>query len=394
MSRDDDIVVVDVKNRNGKSDSKSDSRRRDDRNDRRDDRRDSRDRNSDRSRRDHREMFREPPPGARGRNGSGTTVVGLGAYGVSQGSGHAISHAAHGGGSHAKLSGAAFTEQELLVDIPKKKYTGRCRLFVGNLTPDVKEAELKELFAPHGDIAECYLSGKGFAFVRLDTRAHAEAAKEALDGTSLKNRQIRVRFAVHGATVRVKELAPIVSNEMLYHTFSAFGDVERAVHVVDEKGKPTGEGIIEFERKTSAQDAEGNVATHVPLTAELEDPKDDEDGLSERMLPRTNQLIRERELGPRFAAPHSFEHMYGLKWKELYELEKRRRAELDNELREARRRLEGDMEIAYEDYKAQCLREELERRQKELEQLEAARRERDRLRQSQMTSSADRREYC
>lgn len=114
------------------------------------------------------------------------------------------------------------------------------------------------------------------------------------------------------------------------------------------------------------------------MTAELEDPKDDEDGLSERMLPRTNQLIRyvvlpdqltlsqtllqhtcfsERELGPRFAAPHSFEHMYGLKWKELYELEKRRRAELDNELREGRRRLEGDMEIAYEDYKAQCLRE-------------------------------------
>lgn len=86
-----------------------------------------------------------------------------------------------------------------------------------------------------------------------------------MDGTSLKNRQIRVRFAVHGATVRVKELAPIVSNEMLYHTFSAFGDVERAVHVVDEKGKPTGEGIIEFERKTSAQDAVNQIRDRVFL---------------------------------------------------------------------------------------------------------------------------------
>lgn len=42
---------------------------------------------------------------------------------------------------------------------------------------------------------------------------------------------------------------------MLHLTFSAFGDVERAVHIVDEKGKPTGEGIIEFERKSSATDA-------------------------------------------------------------------------------------------------------------------------------------------
>lgn len=60
---------------------------------------------------------------------------------------------------------------------------------------------------------------------------------------------------MHGATIKVKELAPVVSNEMLHLTFSAFGDVERAVHIVDEKGKPTGEGIIEFERKTSAMDA-------------------------------------------------------------------------------------------------------------------------------------------
>lgn len=42
---------------------------------------------------------------------------------------------------------------------------------------------------------------------------------------------------------------------MLHLTFSAFGEVERAVHIVDEKGKPTGEGIVEFERKSSALDA-------------------------------------------------------------------------------------------------------------------------------------------
>jgi hypothetical protein len=64
---------------------------------------------------------------------------------------------------------------------------------------------------------------------------------------------MRVRFAAHGAAIRVKELPHAVSNEMLHLTFSAFGDVERAVHIVDEKGRPTGEGIVEFERKTAAQ---------------------------------------------------------------------------------------------------------------------------------------------
>lgn len=86
-----------------------------------------------------------------------------------------------------------------------------------------------------------------------------------MDGKNIHNRQIRVRFAVHGATIKVKELAPVVSNEMLYLTFSAFGEVERAVHIVDEKGKPTGEGIIEFERKASAVDALSQIKERVFL---------------------------------------------------------------------------------------------------------------------------------
>lgn len=36
---------------------------------------------------------------------------------------------------------------------------------------------------------------------------------------------------------------------MLYHTFSVFGQVERAIVSVDEKGRPIGEGIVEFESR-------------------------------------------------------------------------------------------------------------------------------------------------
>ncbi|VDO44223.1 unnamed protein product [Haemonchus placei] len=263
------------------------------------------------------------------------------------------------------FTGMAFSESELMGDLPKKKFTGRCRLFVGNLPNEVKEAELKELFSPHGDISECYLSGKGFAFLRMDTRAHAESAKEVIDGRVIHGRQVRVRFAVHGAALRVKELSPTVSNEMLYHAFSHFGDVERAVHIVDEKGRPTGEGIVEFERKPSCNEAIAAIRDKVflmtaspkPLVVEVLEPRDEDDGLAERMIPRTSQLIKEREFGPRFPARNTFEFVYGMKWKELYEIEKQRRAQLEDELREARRRLEADMELAYQDYQAQMLRE-------------------------------------
>uniref|UniRef100_A0A1I7Y1B3 Paraspeckle component 1 n=2 Tax=Steinernema glaseri TaxID=37863 RepID=A0A1I7Y1B3_9BILA len=280
------------------------------------------------------------------------------------------------------LSGAPLSEEQLMQELPKKKFTGRCRLFVGNLTNDTTETELKEMFAPHGDISECYISGKGFAFLRMDTRAHAESAKEAIDGKLLHGRPVRVRFAVHGAALKVKELPTSVSNEMLYHAFSAFGEVERAVHIVDEKGKPTGEGIVEFERKPSAQEALNQIRERVflmtansrPLTVEPLEPRDEDDGLAERMIPRSPALMKEREVGPRFPPSNSFEYVYGKKWKELFEMERKKREELEAEMSEARRRLELDMEVAYQDYQAQMLREDLQRRQQELERLEEQRR--------------------
>ena len=66
---------------------------------------------------------------------------------------------------------------------------------------------------------------------------------------------MRVRYSIHGAALRIKELPHSVSNEWLYHTFSQFGEVERAIHIVDEKGRATGEGIVEFERKPAANEA-------------------------------------------------------------------------------------------------------------------------------------------
>uniref|UniRef100_A0A183BYX4 RRM domain-containing protein n=1 Tax=Globodera pallida TaxID=36090 RepID=A0A183BYX4_GLOPA len=211
-------------------------------------------------------------------------------------------------------------------------------------------------------------------------------------GAAVKEQKKKLR-SVH---FLVKELSPAVSNEMLHLAFCAFGDVERAVHIVDEKGKPTGEGIVEFERKVSAQEAIAQIRERVflmtvnsrPLYAEFVEPRDEEDGLSEKMIQRTHHLLKERELGPRFASMNSFEYVYGRRWKDLYEFERKRRAEVEAELREQRRRLDADMEVEYEDYKAQLLREELQRRQEELERLEASRQMRRQQMQQQQLMGA------
>jgi len=88
-----------------------------------------------------------------------------------------------------------------------------------------------------------------------DTRHHAENARAAMDGHMHRGRPLRVRFAAHGAALRVRYLSPHISNEMLAEAFSMFGEIERAVVVVDDRGKPTGEGIVEFSRKATAMTA-------------------------------------------------------------------------------------------------------------------------------------------
>lgn len=47
----------------------------------------------------------------------------------------------------------------------------------------------------------------------------------------------------------------------------------------------------------------------------------------------------------------------GLKWKNLYEQEKKRSEELEREMKEWKRRVEMDRQIAMQDYQAQMMRE-------------------------------------
>jgi cold-inducible RNA-binding protein len=76
------------------------------------------------------------------------------------------------------------------------------RIYVGNLSYDVTEEELKQEFMAYGEVASVSImtdkfSGrpKGFAFVEMDSKAEGEAAIEGLNGKTLKERTIVVNEA-------------------------------------------------------------------------------------------------------------------------------------------------------------------------------------------------------
>ena len=76
------------------------------------------------------------------------------------------------------------------------------KVYVGNLSYETTEAELRELFSAHGTVESVNLiteggSGrsKGFGFVEFRDDQEANAAIAALNGTDLRGRTINVNQA-------------------------------------------------------------------------------------------------------------------------------------------------------------------------------------------------------
>ncbi|XP_044124238.1 non-POU domain-containing octamer-binding protein [Bufo gargarizans] len=261
----------------------------------------------------------------------------------------------------------------------EKTFTQRSRLFVGNLPNDVTEEEMRKLFEKYGKAGEIFIhKDKGFGFIRLETRTLAEIAKVELDNLPLRGKQLRVRFACHSAALSVRNLPQFVSNELLEEAFSMFGQVERAVVIVDDRGRPTGKGIVEFAAKPAARKAldrcaDGSyllTAFPRPITVEPMDQLDDDEGLLEKLIPKNQAFHKEREQPPRFAQPGSFEYEYAMRWKALIEMEKQQQEQVDRNIKEAQEKMELEMEAARHEHQVMLMRQDLMRRQEELRRLE------------------------
>jgi RNA recognition motif-containing protein len=75
-------------------------------------------------------------------------------------------------------------------------------LFVGNMSFQTSEGELRELFAPFGQVTRVHMAmdretgrARGFAFVEMPNDTEAAAAMTALDGKEVGGRNLKVNEA-------------------------------------------------------------------------------------------------------------------------------------------------------------------------------------------------------
>lgn len=105
-----------------------------------------------------------------------------------------------------------------------------------------------------------------------------------------------------------------------------------------------------------------------PCIVEAYEYVDDIDGYSDKnIVKKTHDYHREREVGPRFAAPGSFEHEYGMRWKQLYDLHSQKQESLKKELELEKEKLEAQMEYARYEHETEMLRDQLRAREMDKE---------------------------
>jgi RNA recognition motif-containing protein len=75
-------------------------------------------------------------------------------------------------------------------------------IFIGNLSRQVTDADLREAFEAHGQVASANVikdkftgESRGFGFVEMAAQAEAQAAIAALNGKDLKGRALNVAEA-------------------------------------------------------------------------------------------------------------------------------------------------------------------------------------------------------
>jgi RNA recognition motif-containing protein len=76
-----------------------------------------------------------------------------------------------------------------------------CRLFVGNMSPQISESDLKTLVGRFGTVTNVYLvkvattgQSRGFAFVEMNDQRAATRAIQELNGTEIGGRNLKVRL--------------------------------------------------------------------------------------------------------------------------------------------------------------------------------------------------------
>lgn len=144
-------------------------------------------------------------------------------------------------------------------------------LYVGDLHPELSEANLYEIFQALGPVQSIRVCrdvvtrrSLGYAYINFHNVADAERALDTMNyyaSPLTKNKPLRMMWMIRDPSQRrtgagnifVKSLDKSIDNKSLYDTFSQFGTILSCKVATDDTGESLGHGFVHYETPEAAQ---------------------------------------------------------------------------------------------------------------------------------------------